>query len=79
MNNTSTNVRLLSGDHKMAVLSTAVQLEMKESIDEQDDIMSGEELLTLLKDKMVEKQDEDEGRGVTYVFKNPESRTWFRK
>ena len=28
---------------------------------------------------MDEKQDEDEGRGVTYVFKNPECRTWFRK
>jgi len=30
LNNTKTNVRLVSGDHKMAVLSCAVQLGMKE-------------------------------------------------
>ena len=45
MNSTQTNVRLLSGDHKLAVLATAVQLEMKESIEDQSDVMSGEDLL----------------------------------
>ena len=34
MNDTQTNVRLLSGDHKLALLATAIQLEMKDSIEE---------------------------------------------
>jgi len=61
------------------VLSVAVQLNMKDSIDDLDNVMSGAELLQLLKDKMDMTQDEDEGRGATWVFKNPECKTWFKK
>ena len=45
LNNAGTNVRLLSGDHKNAVLATAVNLCMKESIEDVDDVMDGDELL----------------------------------
>ena len=79
LNNTRTNVRILSGDHKLAVISTAITLGMKEDRQDEDDVMEGNTLLELLKQNMQEAEDEDEGRGKTYVFKNNEAKSWFKK
>ena len=79
LNNTRTNVRILSGDHKLAVISTAITLGMKEDRQDEDDVMEGNTLLELLKQNMQEADDEEEGRGKTYVFKNNEAKSWFKK
>jgi magnesium-transporting ATPase (P-type) len=52
LNTTKTNVRLMSGDHKLAVVATAIQLGMKDDEDDFDDCMEGNELLELLKNNM---------------------------
>merc|ERR1719166_34316 len=61
LNNTRTNVRILSGDHKLAVISTAITLGMKEDRQDEDDVMEGNTLLELLKQNMQEADDEEEG------------------
>ena len=79
LNATRTNVRILSGDHKLAVISTALTLGMKEDAQDDDDVMEGRALLELLKQNMQETEDHEEGRGKTWVFKNNEARSWFKK
>jgi len=79
LNNTKTNVRILSGDHKLAVMSTALALGMKEDMHDEEDVMEGSVLLELLKQNMELQEDTEEGRGATWVFKNSEAKSWFKK
>lgn len=80
LNNTSTNVRIVSGDHRAAVEAVAIRLGMKESFGPNDkDIMSGQELLEKLRGWMVETEDTEEGRGKTFVFQNSDSMKRFKR
>lgn len=54
LNHSRTNVRILSGDHRLAVISTAIALGMKEDATDEDDVMEGNHLLELLKQNMEE-------------------------
>lgn len=74
-----TNVRLFSGDHKMAVMTTAVQIDLAEYLEETDFCMSGADVLAALKPLMMEVEDEDEGRGKSFDFKNTECMKRFKK
>ena len=52
---------------------------MKDSIEDEEDVMSGSDLIKLLKGNMERKLDTEEGRGETWVFKNSEAKTQFKK
>ena len=63
-----TNIRLLSGDHKASVMSTATQLELCSGMEDDTFCHNGEEILNELKSLMMEEEDKEEGRGKTWVF-----------
>ena len=74
---TNTWVRILSGDHKLAVSNAADKLEMNRD-DSENDIISGEELISRILPLMVENEDVAEGRGTSYLFKDQASKTAFK-
>ena len=79
LNDACTNVRIVSGDHRLAVIQAGIALGMKEDPKDEDNCMDGQVLLDLLKQNMEEAEDHEEGRGITWVFKNTEAKTWFKK
>ena len=70
---TKTWVRILSGDHMLAVKAFADKLEMTSEESNGNDIISGEELIAQLSPMLTTKQDTEEGRGKTYLFKDKQS------
>ena len=79
LHHSNTNVRIISGDHKMNVMCTAVRLGFTTSINDDEQAMSSDDLLAQLEDLMVEIEDTEEGRGKTYTFRNKESKSRFKK
>ena len=73
-----TNVRIISGDHKSSLMAVALQLRIVENITDDSSIMSSSELERQLEPLMDEIEDLDEGRGMTYDFKNAECRRRFK-
>lgn len=76
----STNVRIVSGDHKESVISVALRIGIlikDEDIDEK--VMSGEALKEDLKNWMEMTEDTEEGRGSTWVFRGKEEVDTFKK
>ena len=49
LNDACTNVRIVSGDHRLAVIQAGIALGMKEDPKDEDNCMDGEVLLDLLK------------------------------
>lgn len=74
-----TNVRIFSGDSKMAVMTTAVQIELADDINEGEFCHSGADIMALLRPLMKECEDDDEGRGKSYDFINSESMKRFKR
>lgn len=74
-----TNVRIFSGDSKMAVMTTAVQIELAEDLYETDFCHKGSDVMEALAPLMKEVEDEDEGRGKSYDFINAECMKRFKR
>ena len=63
----------------MAVMSTAVHIELADDLYETDFCHSGEDVLNSLRPLMTEVEDEDEGRGRSFDFVNSESMKRFKR
>jgi len=74
-----TNVRIISGDHKMNVMCTAKRLGFTNDLYDDTIVMSSDDLLAQLEDLMIEVEDTEEGRGKTFAFRNKESKSRFKK
>ena len=73
-----TNVRIVSGDHKAAVMACALSLRFVDQINDDSCIMSSDELQSKIEPLVEMIEDEDEGRGMTYQFKNAECKRRFK-
>ena len=78
MNESKTNVRIISGDHRASVLAVADKLGF-DSTSNPEICMESAELLAQLKQMMDTKEDLDEGRGLTYKFKSKDAKNKFKK
>ena len=79
LNEASTNLRIVSGDHRDVVIQTAVELQMLGNETDTEFVHSSDELLENLKELMVEKEDEAEGRGLTFAFRDDACKARFSK
>lgn len=77
LNEGKTNVRILSGDHKQSAMIAATKLGLFDNPNDDEFAIDGAELEKQLDDLLMEKNDESEGRGVTYGFKNKECKKRF--
>ena len=77
-----TNVRIISGDHKAAVMAVAYRLNFIEQINDDSCIAAStdleRELEPLMELQADERTDGDEARGETYKFKNAECKKRFK-
>lgn len=73
-----TNVRIVSGDHKAAVMACALSLRFVDQINDDSCIMSSDELQSKIEPLVEMVEDLDEGRGMTYQFKNAECKRRFK-
>lgn len=79
LHNSKTNVRIISGDHKMNVMCTAKRLGFTDDLYDDTICMPADDLLAQLEDLMIEVEDTEEGRGKTFTFRNKESKSRFKK
>ena len=77
LNEGATNVRLISGDHKMSAMLAAVKMGIFDNLDNDQNVFSPDQLTEELNELMMEAVDTEEGRGLTYVFKNKECKRRF--
>lgn len=77
LNEGKTNVRILSGDHKQAAMIAACKIGLFADPNDDEFAISSSDLEKQLDDLLVEKNDEAEGRGVTYTFRNTECKKRF--
>jgi len=76
----NTNVRIVSGDHREAVVKVALELNVLDRDEDIDaKIMDGDTLKENLYTWMEQKDDTEEGRGSTWVFKSEKDMKEFKK
>jgi len=79
LNEGNTNVRVISGDHKVSAMYAAIKMGMLDDLNQDEFVFSSDQVLAELNTLLKETEDLDEGRGKTYVFQNQECLTRFRK
>ena len=74
----STNVRIFSGDSRAALMSIATQAGILSDVNDNQYVQNGADVLQQLRPLMMESEDQDEGRGKSFVFRNSECKKAFR-